>query len=152
MAYPFKNLVFEGGGVKGIAYVGAMEVLKDKGVLENIQRVGGTSAGAINALLLGLNYSLTETKQILSDLDFNNFLDDSWGMMRDFDRLINKYGWYKGDYFRNWVADLIEKKIGNPDATFKNVKKQWDDLGFWTCILSIPIYPPGCIKRVSHIQ
>ena len=26
MKYPFKNLVFEGGGVKGIAYVGAMKV------------------------------------------------------------------------------------------------------------------------------
>ncbi len=89
MDYPFKNLVFEGGGVKGIAYVGAMEVLGENGVLENIQRVGGTSAGAINTLLLGLNYSLDETKQILSDLDFRSFLDDSWGMVRDFDRLIN---------------------------------------------------------------
>lgn len=63
MTYPFKNSVFEGGGVKGIAYVGAMEVLEEKGVLENIQRVGGTSAGAINALLLGLNYSLDETSK-----------------------------------------------------------------------------------------
>jgi NTE family protein len=29
MAYHFKNLVFEGGGVKGIAYVGALEVLDE---------------------------------------------------------------------------------------------------------------------------
>ena len=27
MAYHFKNLVFEGGGVKGIAYIGAMQVM-----------------------------------------------------------------------------------------------------------------------------
>ena len=45
MAYQFRNLVFEGGGVKGIAYVGAMDVLQKNGVLKNIQRVGGTSAG-----------------------------------------------------------------------------------------------------------
>ena len=51
MAYHFKNLVFEGGGVKGIAYIGAMQVLKDKGILPAIERVGGTSAGAINATL-----------------------------------------------------------------------------------------------------
>lgn len=57
MAYHFRNLVFEGGGVKGIAYVGAMEVLEEKGILKNITRVGGTSAGAINALLAGLNYT-----------------------------------------------------------------------------------------------
>jgi NTE family protein len=27
MNYPFRNLVFEGGGVKGIAYVGAIDAL-----------------------------------------------------------------------------------------------------------------------------
>ena len=32
MAYHFRNLVFEGGGVKGIAYVGAMQVLKEEGI------------------------------------------------------------------------------------------------------------------------
>ena len=43
MTYPFRNLVFEGGGVKGIAYVGAMTVLEKEGILKNIVRVGGTS-------------------------------------------------------------------------------------------------------------
>ena len=122
MAYHFKNLVFEGGGVLGIAYVGAMEVLTEKGILQNISRVGGTSAGAINAMLLGLKYSLAETKDILSKLDFKNFLDDSWGIIKDSKRLINEYGWYKGDFFRGWVADLIAAKVGNPDATFESLK------------------------------
>ena len=40
MAYHFRNLVFEGGGVKSIAYIGAMKVLKDEGILQNITRVG----------------------------------------------------------------------------------------------------------------
>ena len=43
MAYKFKNLVFEGGGVKGIAYVGALEVLEKEQILGNIKRVAGTS-------------------------------------------------------------------------------------------------------------
>ena len=37
MAYHFRNLVFEGGGVKGIAYVGAMQVLKEEGILPEIK-------------------------------------------------------------------------------------------------------------------
>ncbi len=53
MTYQFRNLVFEGGGVKGIAYVGAIKVLEEKGIMPNIVRVGGTSAGAINAVLRG---------------------------------------------------------------------------------------------------
>ena len=44
MAYTFRNLVFEGGGVKGIAYVGALDILKEKEIIQNIERVGGTSA------------------------------------------------------------------------------------------------------------
>ena len=35
--YPFKNLIFEGGGVKGIAYVGAMEELDKRAIVQNIK-------------------------------------------------------------------------------------------------------------------
>src|SRR4051812_4406490 len=113
MQYPFRNLVFEGGGVKGIAYLGALKILEDKGIMGNIRRVGGTSAGAINATLLGLGFTLAETEKILRELDFNQLMDDSFGVLRDTDRLIHKFGWYKGDYFRNWIAKLIEIKTGN---------------------------------------
>ena len=107
MDYSFKNLVFEGGGVKGIAYVGALQELKNRGILQKIKRVGGTSAGAINAVLLSIGCSLEETQQILWNLDFNNFMDDSWGVFRDTNRLINEFGWYKGDFFRSWIGNII---------------------------------------------
>lgn len=32
MTAQFRNLIFEGGGVKGIAYVGAMQVLQQRGI------------------------------------------------------------------------------------------------------------------------
>lgn len=121
--YHFRNLVFEGGGVKGIAYVGALEQLEQRGVLGAIRRVGGTSAGAINALLLALDYSRSETRAILDELDFRHFMDDSWGLVRDAGRLIEEFGWYKGDFFRNWVGELIEAKTGNPFATFNDLKQ-----------------------------
>jgi len=55
----FRNLAFEGGGVKGIAYAGASAVLEDKGILPNICRVAGTSIGAITApSLLDTRYGL----------------------------------------------------------------------------------------------
>lgn len=123
MAYHFKNLVFEGGGVKGIAYVGAMQVLEKEGILADIQRAGGTSAGAINATLFALGFTNSETRTILKKLEFNNFMDDSWGMVRDTERLINKFGWYKGDFFHEWISGHIKKKLGTPDATFKDLKE-----------------------------
>ena len=121
--YHFRNLVFEGGGVKGIAYVGALEVLDKEGILKNIKRVAGTSAGAMVAVLVGLNYTASEISEILWDLNFQNFLDDTFGYARDIDRLINEYGWYKGDFFRDKMADYIKNKTGNGEATFKDLAK-----------------------------
>lgn len=123
MKRQFRNLVFEGGGVKGIAYVGALEVLQKKGILKDIKRVGGTSAGAINALLLALGYSNAEQLKILKNLDFKNFLDDSWGVIRDTKRLIEKFGWYKGQFFHEWAGKLIDKKLGTPHATFWDLRE-----------------------------
>lgn len=130
MAYNFKNFVFEGGGVKGIAYIGAMDVLADKNILGGITRIGGTSAGAINAILLGLDFSQAETKDILWGLNFNDFMDDSWGIVRDTDRLINSFGWYKGDYFRTWVSKLIKQKTGNSESTFADIEAMKERKGF----------------------
>lgn len=121
MPYNFKNLVFEGGGVKGIAYIGAIEELQAKGIIKQIERVGGTSAGAINAVLIGLNYSVEDTKDILWKLNFNNFMDDSWGFIKDAKRLIDKYGWYKGDFFRDWIGNIIKAKTGNSESTFGDI-------------------------------
>lgn len=123
MAYHFKNLVFEGGGVKGIAYVGAMRVLQEKGVLKDIERVGGTSAGAINATLFALGYTPAQQRTIIKKMNFKNFLDDSWGLIRDTERLVNKFGWYKGTFFHDWIAGHVKKQLGDANATFANLKE-----------------------------
>ena len=121
--YHFRNLVFEGGGVKGIAYVGALEVLDKEGILRNIERVAGTSAGAMVAVLVGLGYTATEISDILWDINFKNFLDSSWGVVRNTKRLLEDYGWYKGDFFRDLMADYIKAKTGNGESTFDDLKK-----------------------------
>lgn len=120
--YHFRNLVFEGGGVRGIAYVGVIRELRKRGILQRIERVAGTSAGAINAVLLVTGYKQRETTNLLLDLDFRNFLDDSWGLVRDSRRLIRNFGWYKGDFFRDWIGKRIAEKTGNADASFDDFR------------------------------
>jgi NTE family protein len=126
MTFPFKNLVFEGGGVKGIAFVGAMKVLEKEEILQNIHRVGGTSAGSINAVLFAAGFSNQETLNVLNNLDFNDFKDDSWGALRDMNRLKDEYGWYKGDFFREWIGDLLNKKTNSSNITFRALKEHTD--------------------------
>lgn len=121
MTTQFRNLVFEGGGVKGIAYIGAMQIMEGRGLLAGIRRVGGTSAGAINALIFSLGYDISEQNDILRSTDFRDFMDDSFGAIRDIRRLAREFGWHKGDFFESWIGDLIERRLGNRRATFADL-------------------------------
>ena len=109
MSYPFKNLVFEGGGVKGIAYAGAIEVLETSGVLQQIGAVAGTSAGAITAALVSMRFSAAEIKEIIWDTKFSTFEDH-----KSYIHIFTKYGLYEGDTFLAWmksqVAAWVKKK------------------------------------------
>jgi predicted acylesterase/phospholipase RssA len=73
------NLVFEGGGAKGIVFVGAMQEFEARG--HTFGRVLGTSAGAITATFLAAGYSTAEmleaTAEKLPDNTprFSSFLD-----------------------------------------------------------------------------
>ncbi|MCW3793712.1 patatin-like phospholipase family protein [Paenibacillus sp. LS1] len=118
MTYQFKNLVFEGGGVLGCAYVGVVEVLDKQSILPNITRVGGTSAGSIVALLISLNYSSTEIMKELKELDLKKFADDDWGLLRDTTRFFHKFGWHKGKAMLEWLEDIVSRKTGSPETTF----------------------------------
>lgn len=122
MTTQFRNLVFEGGGVKGIAYVGAMQVLAQRGILENVRRVGGASAGAINALIYALGYDIPAQRDILMSSDFKEFMDDSFGVIRDIRRLAKEFGWHRGDVFEKWIGKLIRDRLGSRQATFGDLK------------------------------
>ena len=99
--------------MKGLAYAGATRVLEERGILKYIQRVAGASAGAINALLMALGYNSDEQLEILKSTDFDEFCDGTWGYISDIYRLVEDFGWYKGEAFSKWLEGLIENKLGN---------------------------------------
>ena len=63
------DLVFEGGGAKGIVLVGAYETFSNAG--HTFGRLLGTSAGAITATLLAAGYSAQEMLDALSERENN---------------------------------------------------------------------------------
>jgi NTE family protein len=118
--YPFRNVVLEGGGVKGIAYAGAFSVLDGQGILRSVERVAGTSAGAIQATLLALDYSPAEIESLLFHLDFARFED---GGATGFLRFFRRFGWFRGDYYLNLMRCLVAAKAGDPRATFADLHR-----------------------------
>jgi NTE family protein len=118
MAQLITNLVFEGGGVKGIAYAGAIDVLETANILTSVERVAGTSAGAITATLLSLRYDSAAFSKILNKISFPSF-QDGWDPLR----IPFTYGLYKGDAFLKWIKQQIANntfKPLSPNATFKD--------------------------------
>jgi NTE family protein len=119
----FRNLVFEGGGVKGIAYAGALSVLESKGILQDITRVAGTSAGAITATLVAVGCSAKDVLDIVGGTPFRDFMDANFGLIRNTDRLLHDYGWYKGDTFAQWIQKILDAHGGKMDLTFGELRK-----------------------------
>lgn len=107
----------EGGGVRGLAYSGALTVLEKKGIFSGLENVAGSSAGAIAGLMIALDYSSHEIDSILQMLKIQEFNDGKFlfGRIR---RVQKEYGMYKGDKFEQWLASLIKNKTGNENTTF----------------------------------
>lgn len=118
----FRNLVFEGGGVRGLAYAGALEELEKRKILDNIERVAGSSVGAIFATAVALGYTPQETKDTMSNINYKLFKDDGF-IVGDIMRFFKSYGWYKGKVLTNTIEDIIKKKTGKKNLTFAQLEE-----------------------------
>ena len=118
------NVVFEGAGIRGIAYSGALHVLQEKGILANVQRVGGTSAGAITAMALSVGYTPEEIESIIGNTSFSFLNDGRWSVLGGILRIRSYFGWYRGRAATRWLGELLEQKTGNKDITFAQLKQQ----------------------------
>lgn len=111
------DLVLEGGGVKGMAFVGALEVLAEAGY--RFPRIAGTSAGAITgALVAGLQHAeepLTRLPELASDLDLSRLTDSSavgralgpLHGLADAVSLLFTSGLHEGRYLRDWLTGVL---------------------------------------------
>jgi NTE family protein len=120
----FENLVFEGAGIRGIAYSGVLCELEKHNMISGIKRVGGTSAGAITALMVSLGYTSDEICNIISNTKFQKFNDGEYAFIGGFSRLISNYGWYKGDEFNKWLETIISAKTNNSNITFRELEQK----------------------------
>ena len=156
-----RNLVFEGAGIKGIAYAGVVEAFEKEHLLDDIEKVGGTSAGAIVAMAIALGYTSEEIKNEVFSTNFNQFNDGGVPFFGGMSRFKKYYGWYKGEKFTRWLEKLIQKKTQNADICFKDLRaKGFKDLYLTaTClnqqklvILSHETYPNMKIKDAIRIS
>ena len=70
-----KHLSFSGGGIHGITYCGVIKALEEKGTLDKIETVCGTSAGSSAALMLVLGHTSQEIEDLINGLNFESLRD-----------------------------------------------------------------------------
>lgn len=103
------DLVFEGGGIKGLAFVGSVCCLEDHGY--EFERCAGTSSGSIIAALLSAGYTGNELKNIILNTDFGQFIENNkYNTLESSFRLISQNGIYKNSYVYEWLTELLSKK------------------------------------------
>ena len=108
----YVDLVFEGGGVKGIGLAGAYSVLEERDF--EPKNVAGTSAGAITAALIAAKYTASELRDVIVSLDYRQFQDEAWeDRIPIFDRtasVLLDQGIYEGTRFYEWMKEMLAAK------------------------------------------
>jgi NTE family protein len=144
--YPFKNLVFKGGGIKAFAYIGALEVFEEQKILPHIERVAGNSAGSIMSTLLSFQLSADETATLFATLDYGKVAtlvpeeDKSKEGVRPpqalreaghklvggteaINRLRTKFGLFSSEYIHSWLEETIASQCqGDGRASFADFR------------------------------
>ncbi|MBN72959.1 MAG: hypothetical protein CME32_27200 [Gimesia sp.] len=103
---PKLALIMKGGGIKGLAYVGALDLLQDE---YDFSWFVGTSAGAITAILLAAGYSVAEMNEILKEKNFGDFFDAKWYQLPT--NLLFKKGLHPAKAFTDWLDCLLADKL-----------------------------------------
>ena len=111
----FADLVLEGGGVRGLGLVGAVDALAGAGY--TFPRVAGTSVGAVVGSVVAAigraGRPLSELTEVAATLQPSKFRDSSTldrllGPLGPLAGLILEDGLYEGEYLRQWVAGVLK--------------------------------------------
>ncbi|PPA71387.1 patatin-like phospholipase family protein [Jeotgalibacillus proteolyticus] len=103
------DLVFSGGGIKAVAFIGVVQALEEKGI--KVRRIAGTSAGALMGSLIAAGYTSSEINRMLpfmSHLIYKENSKKNW--MPSWIRWIQLY-WKKGLYSGDGLLEWLEQKL-----------------------------------------
>jgi NTE family protein len=135
-----ENLTFEGAGIFGISYVGALTVLKEHSILSKIKRYSGTSSGSLIAALLSMNCSVEKIHDIMMDTDWGSFLDTRCWCTGIFNTFY-KFGYNIGKRKEKTFRRILDEITGIKDITFNQAYHKYNK-ELYVCSINITIEKP----------
>lgn len=104
MKNKFNELVIGSGGINGLCYVGALDVIYNNYGFKNFKYLTGCSIGALLCFLLNINYSIEDIKNIAKELNFEDFYTPK------LINLINIGGFVDHKNIRNLLFSIVSVK------------------------------------------
>lgn len=104
------TILFSGGGMRGVAFIGVVRCLEEKGY--DIKNYYGVSVGSMFALLLSIGFTSEELTEIVIKKNFSELSDIN---LRSF---LTKFGLDTGNNIIKWIQDTMKQKGIQEDITF----------------------------------
>jgi NTE family protein len=127
---PPRKICLSGGGIRAVAFVGALEVLQKRKLLVNVKEYIGVSAGSLIGFLLAIGYTLSELKKIVLEFDF--------GLIRNLEPentliFLEQYGLDNGANLQR-LCEVVMKQKGIPSTiTFQELSEIKPPLPAFRC-------------------
>ena len=118
---PPRRLVFSGGGIRILSYLGALESLEEKGMLSLLREVCGVSAGALLALMMALGYPLHVLRRFCFEYNFSNVrsIEPEIALL-----FLETLGVDDGQNLRTLLVKILKHKGFGPEATFQDLAEK----------------------------
>lgn len=113
-----KILILNGGGMKGICFIGALQSLSERTELKNFDVFCGSSIGSVILFLTIIGYSQIDLFQFVKLFDFSKFQNFN------IDNLFINYGLNNGNLIDEIIKQFLIKKNLPINLTFEDLYSQ----------------------------
>ena len=121
-----RALVLEGGGIKGLAYLGFLRQLENHLAdgFRQIEQIPATSAGAITGALIAAGATGDDLERLVASTPFRQISDSRPGFLRDALGFALSGGWHRLRFARRWLSDALWSLGWSAGATFDDLHRE----------------------------
>jgi len=124
-----KNLIFSGGGVKGLAFIGVYKYLEEIDGLRYIDKIIGVSIGSAFAFLVTLGYNYRDIYNVFINIDFSkthSIINIDFSKTHSINteclfNFVDNYGLDNGEKISKILKIFLRRKYKVDDITFNEL-------------------------------
>ena len=148
---PPRRLIFSGGGIRVISYIGALQIFQEHNLLNHVKEFCGVSAGGLTALMLALGYSLPTLERFSFLFDFSSIRSiDPDNLLT----VMETYGIDDGTELDKLLCKILFHKGFGPNTTFGELAAsgKCKGLRIWAADIQFMKLLEFSARETPHIQ